>query len=155
MTTNRDIATGVCECVSMVGPLLGGGHGILEGRYGLIADSLVSARLILWDGTTITVSKTSYPDLFWALRGAGHNFGIVSEFTNEIYDVPVDDSWAYETYVFSHEKVEELFALPNLWTENGTKSVPDGLFTYLNFMRLPIDLENVSDGSKTSKISKS
>lgn len=130
----------------MAGPLLGGGHAILQGRYGLIADNVISARLVLWNGTAITVSSTCYSDLFWAIPGAGHNFGIVSEFKSEIYDVPVNDSWAYELYIFAHDKVEELFSLPNLWTANGTESLPVEIFTYFTFMRHPIDLENVSDG---------
>ena len=70
---------GVCECVGYTAVLLGGGHGILQGRYGLIADQLVSARMVLANGSAVTVSADSHPELFWAIRGAGHNFGIVVE----------------------------------------------------------------------------
>jgi FAD/FMN-containing dehydrogenase len=71
--------TGVCGCVSYSGPPLGGGHGLLQGRYGLAADQVVSARVVLGDGEVVEVSEEENADLFWALRGAGHNFGVVSE----------------------------------------------------------------------------
>src|SRR5450432_3789350 len=100
--------TGLCECTGVLGPLLGGGHGLLQGHYGLLADNLISARLVLANSTAITVSAESYPDLFWALRGAGHNFGIVTEFTYKIYDVPLGETWAYETFIFTGDKVEAL-----------------------------------------------
>lgn len=50
--------TGACECVSLVGPLLGGGYGYLQGFYGLISDNLISARLVLASGEAISVSAT-------------------------------------------------------------------------------------------------
>jgi hypothetical protein len=50
-----------------------------------MVDNILSVRLTTATGETITVSNTSHPDLFWALRGAGHNFGIVTEATYRIY----------------------------------------------------------------------
>jgi FAD/FMN-containing dehydrogenase len=64
--------------------MLGGGHGLLQGHYDLLADNLISARMVLANGTAVTVSSESNPDLFWAIRGAGHNFGIVTEFEYNI-----------------------------------------------------------------------
>lgn len=55
---------------------LGAGIGRYQGVFGLLIDSLVSVRLVTADGRLITVSATSNPDLFWAIRGAGSNFGI-------------------------------------------------------------------------------
>ena len=63
------------------GAVLGGGHGRLQGKHGLSADALLNVRMILWDGSIIEASATENPDLFWGLRGAGHNFGIVTEMT--------------------------------------------------------------------------
>ena len=128
----------------MAGPLLGGGHGWLEGRYGLAADNLVEARMILANGTAVDVSSTSNPDLFWAIRGAGHNFGFVTEFRSRIYDVPSNTTtWAYEQFIFGGDKVEEVFAQVNEMQNNGTPPVQ--LINYSLLIRLPeYDLSNVS-----------
>jgi len=112
------IVTGVCECTGTVAPLLGGGHGALQGHYGLLADNLLSARLVLANGTAVTASPTSHPDLFWAIRGAGHNFGIVTEFEYKIYDVPPDGSWAYTMLIFTGDKVEEIYEQVNALTKD-------------------------------------
>lgn len=99
--------TGLCECVSVIGPLLGAGHSLLQGRHGFAADNLVSARLVVADGSVVTVSARENPDLFWALRGAGHNFGIVTSFDLQIYDA--EKKWSIITLVFSQDRLEEYF----------------------------------------------
>lgn len=71
--------TGICELVGFSALTLGSGHGWLQGQYGLMADQVISARLLLPSGKLVTVSENSYPNLFWAIRGAGHNFGLVME----------------------------------------------------------------------------
>ncbi|KAH8673621.1 FAD-dependent oxygenase [Xylariales sp. PMI_506] len=138
----KQTVTGACECVSLLGPLLGGGHGYLQGFYGLVSDNLISARLVLATGDVISVSATENPDLFWALQGAGHNFGIVSEVTSRIYDVP-STNWAYAQYIFTEDKVEDLFTLLNTWTANGTKEMPVEFINKNVFARIPpIDPDN-------------
>ncbi|KAI5845571.1 hypothetical protein DFP73DRAFT_395574 [Morchella snyderi] len=82
----KETTTGTCDCVGFLGASLGGGHGRLQGRHGLMADNILSVRLTTATGEVITVSDTSHSDLFWALRGAGHNFGIITEATYKIYD---------------------------------------------------------------------
>ncbi|KAL4976005.1 hypothetical protein BDW66DRAFT_151352 [Aspergillus desertorum] len=77
---------GLCECVSIMSPLLGGGHSVLQGDHGFAAGNLVSARVALHDGTVVTASATENEDLFWGLRGAGYNLGIVLEFEIKAYD---------------------------------------------------------------------
>ncbi|KAH7324814.1 hypothetical protein B0I35DRAFT_348933 [Stachybotrys elegans] len=106
--------TGICECVGFSAPALGGGHGWLQGEYGLTADQVISARLVLPNGDAVTVSEDENPDLFWAIRGAGHNFGFVSEWTYRIYDRnPEAPKWSYEIFIFSGDKLEALYTLHN------------------------------------------
>jgi FAD/FMN-containing dehydrogenase len=104
--------TGICECVSFAGPALGGGHGVLQGQYGLAADQIVGARVVLANGEVVEVSEKRNKDLFWALKGAGHNFGVVSEFRVRLHRVEEQRrEWAYEAFVFTQEKLEEVYAL--------------------------------------------
>lgn len=90
----------------------------------------------------LTLLSTS--DLFWALRGAGHNFGVVTEVKSRIYDVP-SINWAYVQYIFTHDKVENLFSQLNEWTGNGTQEMPVNFINKNVFARIPaIDPDNVS-----------
>lgn len=98
----------------MVAPMLGGGHGWLQGRYGLMADNLVSARLVVANGSVLTVSATENEDLFWALRGAGHNFGIVASFEYKIYDrTPENENWSFEFLIFRKDKFDQVYEWAN------------------------------------------
>ncbi|RDA85405.1 hypothetical protein CP532_1951 [Ophiocordyceps camponoti-leonardi (nom. inval.)] len=98
--------TGVCQCVSAIGPLLGGGHSLLQARHGFAADNLVSARIVLADGSVVTASAEENADLFWGIRGAGHNFGIVTSFDVKAYDA--QGRWTITRLVFTHDKLERL-----------------------------------------------
>lgn len=56
-----------------------------QGLYGLISDALVSARVVTADGRLIEVSESSYPELFWGIRGAGANLGVVTSATYKLH----------------------------------------------------------------------
>ena len=74
-------AIGSCACPGMVGATIGGGVGRWQGLDGLIIDSLLSVRLVTADGKLIHVSADSHSDLYWAIRGAAANFGIITSAT--------------------------------------------------------------------------
>ncbi|KAF1947174.1 FAD-binding domain-containing protein [Clathrospora elynae] len=68
------------------GLTLGGGYGYLTGKYGLTIDNLLSVDIVLVSGDQVLASSTSHADLFWAVRGAGQNFGVVTAFTFQGYE---------------------------------------------------------------------
>lgn len=81
--------TGFDERVGVSGLLLGGGYGLLSRRHGLACDQLLSAEVVLCDGRVVETNPESEPDLFWALRGAGANFGVVTAMTLRVHPLPV------------------------------------------------------------------
>ena len=69
------------------GLTLGGGSGWIERKYGLTVDSLISAEVVTADGQLLVASADRNPDLFWAIKGGGGNFGIVTGFEFELHEV--------------------------------------------------------------------
>jgi FAD/FMN-containing dehydrogenase len=80
--------TGTVRPVGVAGLTLAGGYGPFIGRHGLALDNLLAATVVLADGRTVTASATEHPDLFWALRGGGGNFGVVTRLRYQLHRHP-------------------------------------------------------------------
>jgi FAD/FMN-containing dehydrogenase len=74
------LSTGDTSSVGMGGLTTGGGIGYMVRKYGLAIDNLLSAQVVTADGQIVTASVDEHPDLFWAIRGGGGNFGIITQF---------------------------------------------------------------------------
>lgn len=84
-------------------------------------------NVVLANGSLITVDKNS--ELFWAMKGAGHNFGIVTSMTSKIYDIQ-NPNYAMETLIFSGDQVEAVYKVANeQWLING-KTMPVDLINW-------------------------
>jgi FAD/FMN-containing dehydrogenase len=96
---------GIVSTTGVAGLTLGGGTGYLTRRYGLTIDNLLEADVVLADGSFLTASKDKHSDLFWALRGGGGNFGVVTGF------------------LFQAHPVKQVYAGPIFWEATHARTV--------------------------------
>jgi FAD/FMN-containing dehydrogenase len=108
--------------VGVAGFTLGGGFGPLSRRHGFAADSLRRADVVTADGERVTATADRRPDLFWALRGGGGNFGIVTALELDLHEVPVVYAG---TITFARERAADVLAFYREWEQ------PDELSTSL------------------------
>ena len=114
---------------------MGGGIGRYQGAYGLLIDALVSVRLVTARGEVVEASKTQNPDLFWAIRGSGSNFGIVTSATYQAhqltddgdifvgyYSVPEGREFEYFQLIESLQPLESKVAGAMLFKHNSTSN---------------------------------
>lgn len=114
---------------------------MLQGLHGFAADNLVSARLVLANGSAVTVSSTSHAELFWAIRGAGHNFGLVTSLGINVYDAR--PTWSMVVFMFTQDNLESFF---ETWNELEATYKKPGLLVLNSFIaRTPqVDAKQVS-----------
>jgi FAD binding domain/Berberine and berberine like len=103
---------GVVSDTGVAGLTLGGGYGWLRRKFGLSCDNLLEAEVVCADGEVRTASADSHPDLYWALRGGGGNFGVVTSFTFELHEVGPEVAFAATFY-----PVEETADVLRRWRE--------------------------------------
>ncbi|KAI0003944.1 hypothetical protein F4779DRAFT_621626 [Xylariaceae sp. FL0662B] len=126
----REMTVGSFPCVGVHGVMLGGGMGRLMGKYGLLSDALKSIKLALWNGTIVEASDNVNSDLFWGLRGAGHNLGVVVESTFKTW--PDEGGMHYNAdMVFTDDSLEGVVELIKRITEGG---IDPSLFLILGYV---------------------
>ncbi|KAI1261812.1 FAD binding domain-containing protein [Xylariaceae sp. FL1019] len=103
------VETGNCNCVGTLGAILGAGYGNLMGEYSFGVDNVLSIRVVTPDGQLRNVTAQSDPDLFWALRGAGPNFGIVTSATVKARKASAVDNQAWTgSLIYTEDQLEDV-----------------------------------------------
>jgi hypothetical protein len=124
------VPAGVISTTGVGGLTLGGGVGYLARKYGLTIDNLLEADMVLADGTTVTVNSSQNQDLFWAIRGGGGNFGIVTAFKFQAH--PVKNVFGGPT-LWPIEKAEEIME----WYHDFIHNAPDDLNGFVATLVIP------------------
>jgi FAD/FMN-containing dehydrogenase len=124
------VPTGIISTTGVAGLTLGGGHGYLARRHGLTIDNLLAAELVLADGSQVTASAEENPDLFWAIRGGGGNFGVVTEFTFRAH--PLKTIVGGPTF-WALEDADTLLAAYREWLP----AAPRNVSAFFNFHTIP------------------
>lgn len=124
------VPTGIVSTTGVAGLTLGGGTGHLTRRFGLTIDNLLGADVVLADGRKVYASEDENADLFWALRGGGGNFGVVTAFDFRMR--PVDTVVAGPTF-WSLDRARELMA----WYRDFILEAPEELSGFFAFMVVP------------------
>jgi hypothetical protein len=124
------VPLGVISSTGIAGLTLGGGTGYLTRKYGLTVDNMLEANLVLADGRFVTASATKNPDLFWAIRGGGGNFGIVTSLL--FRGCPVDQVFA-GPMLWEMEHARELLE----WYREVAPALPEELYGFFAFLKVP------------------
>jgi hypothetical protein len=122
------VPSGIVASTGIAGLTLGGGTGYLTRKYGLTIDNLLEADVVLADGSIVTANKDQHPDLFWAIRGGGGNFGVVASF------------------LFQAHPVKMVYAGPIFWDAVHAKEV---MRTYRDFLPTAPEELGIFVGLKT------
>ncbi len=124
------VPAGIISTTGVGGLTLGGGIGYLARKHGLTIDNLLEADMVLADGSFVTVNAKQHSDLFWAIRGGGGNFGIVTSFLFRAHDI---DNVYGGPCLWPIEKTEEIMA----WYHGFLKKAPDELNGFIATLVIP------------------
>jgi len=124
------VPAGIISSTGVGGLTLGGGVGHLSRKYGLTIDNLLEADMVLADGSFVTVNANQNTDLFWAIRGGGGNFGIVTSFKFQAH--PVKTVFGGPT-LWPIEKTEEIME----WYHEFITNAPDEINGFIATMVIP------------------
>ena len=134
----------------MGGHVLHGGFGFASHTYGLALENVISATVVLANSTVVTASATHNTDLFWALRGAGSSYGIVTSFQFQTFPAP--NSNILFTYAFLWNQAQARAGFEVLQDyANNTMSAPMNMRLYLN--SYVFSLSGVYYGNQTAFLS--
>ena len=124
------VPTGIVSTTGVGGLTLGGGLGHLTRKYGLAIDSLVAADVVLADGRFVTANQQQHADLFWALRGGGGNFGVVTSFVFKAHPAHTD---------YAGPMLWELDKAPYVmrWYRDFITQAPDDITGFFAFLIVP------------------
>ncbi|QNE75971.1 FAD-binding protein [Streptomyces finlayi] len=121
---------GIMSTTGVGGLTLGGGHGYLTRKYGLTVDNLLSADVVLPDGRFVTASEDEHEDLFWALRGGGGNFGVVTSFDFNLHPV---DTVGMGITVWPLDMIGEVLR----WYREFLPQAPDDVYGFFASLTVP------------------
>jgi FAD/FMN-containing dehydrogenase len=121
---------GIISTTGVGGLTLGGGVGNLTRTLGLTIDNLIEADVVLADGSFVTANESKHPDLFWALRGGGGNFGVVTRFAFKLTPIP---TVVAGPMLWPLARGAEVLS----WYRDFLASTPDELNAWFGFLTVP------------------
>jgi len=130
------VTGGVVSTTGIAGLTLGGGLGWLMGKYGLALDNLRSVELVTAEGKVLRTSKDEQPDLFWAVRGGGGNFGVATSFEYQLH--PVGPTITGGLIAHPFERARDVLR----FVRDSATSLPDELMVFAGLI-------HAADGSGT------
>lgn len=128
---------GTVSSTGIAGLTLGGGVGWQMARHGLTCDNLLSADIVTADGRLLTAGPSQHEDLFWAVRGGGGNFGIVTSFEYQLY--PMESTIAGGMMLYPMEQARDVLRFYRGYSQNA----PDDLTAFAGLLTTP-DGHNVA-----------
>jgi FAD/FMN-containing dehydrogenase len=126
---------GVVSDTGVAGLTLGGGYGWLRRKHGLSSDNVIEAEVVTADGSVLTASADENPDLYWAIRGGGGNFGIVTSFTFALHPVGPEVAFSATFY-----PIEEYAQVLRGWRDY-VEQAPDEVTTVCVGITFPANPE--------------